>query len=236
MLLLISLVLMLIAPFYVIYKPPASLIRYFQYRWPDVLWQVPTSKKIVALTIDDAPSVHTPGILQVLHDNNATATFFLIGSQASNNNRILESMVAAGNELANHGMFDEPARSLNDVTLTEQIQAGEQQIRVVYEALRLESPPKYYRPGSGFFSTKIRSIMAKLDYRLVMGGIYPHDAQIPISYLNTNHILSMLRPGGIIVCHDARSWTLPMLRKVLPEIKRRGYKVVTVTELLSVTR
>jgi peptidoglycan/xylan/chitin deacetylase (PgdA/CDA1 family) len=41
-----------------------------------------------------------------------------------------------------------------------------------------------------------------------------------------------LRPGGIIICHDRRSWTAPMLQKVLPEMRRRGYRVVTVTELL----
>jgi hypothetical protein len=45
----------------------------------------------------------------------------------------------------------------------------------------------------------------------------------------------MLSPGGIIICHDRRSWTLPMLQKVLPEMKRRGYSAVTLTELLEKT-
>ena len=233
---LVSFVLILITPLYIIYKPPAVLLSLFQYRWPDVLWQVSTSKKIVALTIDDAPSACTPTILELLRDNKATATFFVIGSQATKNERLLESIVAVGNELANHGRFDEPARSLSDVTLTEQIHAGEQQIRKAYAAVGREYPPNYYRPGSGFFSTKIRSRLVKLGYRLVMGSIYPHDAQIPFPDINANHILSMLRPGGIIVCHDRRSWTLPMLQMVLPEMKRRGYEIVTVTELLNLTQ
>jgi peptidoglycan/xylan/chitin deacetylase (PgdA/CDA1 family) len=46
----------------------------------------------------------------------------------------------------------------------------------------------------------------------------------------------MLQPGGIIICHDRRSWTVPMLQKVLPEMRRRGYHVVTVTELLKEVR
>ncbi|EXJ87874.1 hypothetical protein A1O1_04801 [Capronia coronata CBS 617.96] len=93
-------------------------------------------------------------------------------------------------------------------------------------------PPKYFRPGSGFFNTSMRKLTADLHNRIVLGSIYPHDAQISSWRLNAWHILSMARAGGIIVCHD-RPWTAPMLRAVLPELKRRGYRVVTVTELLN---
>lgn len=91
---------------------------------------------------------------------------------------------------------------------------------------------KYYRPGSGFFSERMLTLVRKLGYRLVLGSIYPHDAQIGYAWLNARHILSMLSPGGIIICHDRRSWTPPMLRKILPEMQRRGYKAVTVSQLL----
>ena len=53
-----------IAPFYAIYKPPAFLIRYFQHRWPDVLWRASTPSKIAALTIDDGPSGYIGEIMQ----------------------------------------------------------------------------------------------------------------------------------------------------------------------------
>ena len=71
-----------------------------------------------------------------------------------------------------------------------------------------------------------------MGYRLVLGGVYPHDPQVASPWLNARHVLSMVRPGAIIVCHDRRPWTAPMLRKVLPELKRRGYRVVSVSELL----
>lgn len=90
----------------------------------------------------------------------------------------------------------------------------------------------YFRPGSGFFSERMRALVRKLHYRLVLGSVYPHDPQIRWAWVNTRHVLSMVRPGAVIVCHDRRSWTVPMLKKVLPELKRRGYRVVTVTELV----
>ncbi|KAH0563441.1 hypothetical protein GP486_001993 [Trichoglossum hirsutum] len=229
---LLAIVCILIAPFYVIYKPPNLLIRYFQHRWPDVLWQVPTRSKVVALTIDDGPSEYTNEIMQVLKDNGATATFFIIGSQVAGREKILQDLIRNGNELGNHAMNDEPSRSLSDATLASQVESVREKLQAAYTAVDAEEPPKYFRPGSGFFSYRMRKNLQRLGYQLVLGNIYPHDPQIPFWRVNARHILSMLRPGGIIICHDRRSWTVSMLRKVLPEIKSRGYRIVTVTELL----
>ena len=232
MLIILSVMCILVAPFYMIYKPPTFLIRYFQHQWPEVLWRVSTSSKIVALTIDDGPSEYTNEIMQVLKANGATATFFIIGSQVAGQEETLQHLIRNGNELGNHAMYDEPSQSLSDATLIEQIQSVEDMLREAYAAVDAEIPSKYFRPGSGFFSGRMRAMLGSLGYRLVLGSIYPHDPQIPFWRINASHILSMLRPGGIIICHDRRSWTVPMLRKVLPEIRRKGYRIVTVTELL----
>lgn len=94
----------LIAPLWFVYKPPGVLLRYFQHRWPDVLWRVSTSSKTVALTIDDGPSEYTDEIMQILKSHNASATFFIIGSQITGNEEILQDLVRNGNELGNHGI------------------------------------------------------------------------------------------------------------------------------------
>ncbi|KAJ5948373.1 hypothetical protein N7466_001388 [Penicillium verhagenii] len=221
-------------PLYLIYKPPAVLIRYLQNRWPDVLFHHPVAKKIVALTIDDAPSAHTVGILNLLKIHDATATFFVIGSQVSGHEQVLADLIQARSELANHAMYDEPSRALSDAELTEQILAVQTMIEEAYNAASQNQGPEgwYFRPGSGFFSSRMRRLVGALGYRLILGDTYPHDPQIPYYSLNAKHILSMVRPGSIIICHDRREWTVPMLQVVLPELRRRGYGVVTVSDLL----
>jgi peptidoglycan/xylan/chitin deacetylase (PgdA/CDA1 family) len=216
-----------------IYRPPMVLIKYFQRRWPDVLLRMDTKRKLIALTIDDAPSQHTQRILEVLQVNNAHATFFIIGSQVPGHEQTLQDIIRAGNELGNHAMYDEPSRALSDSELQSQIRAVDAMIREEYSALNMPMP-KYFRPGSGFFSTRMRALVAKLGYRVVLGNIYPHDPQIPFWRINAWHVLSMLQPGGIVICHDRRAWTAPMLRNVLTEMRRRGYRIVTVTELLNI--
>lgn len=238
LLLLLTLATLLLLPFYIIYRPPRLLIRAFQHRWPDVLWEVslPSSApKLIALTIDDAPSEHTREILQLLRDNNAHATMFVIGGQVEGREEVLREVVAAGNELGNHAMHDEAAMGLELDELEAQIDRVQALIRQAYRDADVEGGPKeqYFRPGSGLFNTRMRAMVARLGYRLVLGSVYPHDPQIPYWWLNAWHVLSMARSGAIVVCHDRRSWTIPMLRKVLPELARRGYRVVTVTELLA---
>lgn len=174
--------------------------------------------------------------MKVLLENDAKATFFVIGSQAPGREDILKRLILNGNELGNHAMHDEPSRSLSDSTLIAEMQTVDKIIHDTYSAASISLPPKYFRPGSAFFSERMRKIVSSLGYRIVLGGIYPHDPQIPYWSINARHILSMVRPGGIIICHDRRSWTLPMLKRVLPELKRRGYHVVTVTNLLNEER
>ena len=226
----------LIAPFYCVYRPPAALILYFQYRWPDVLWRVSTSSKVIALTIDDGPSEYTEEIMQILRDNEATASFFIIGSQVPGHEETLQNLIRNGNELANHAMHDEPSRSLSDAALVDQVHSVEDILHTAYDAVDAQHPPKYFRPGSGFFNERMRKTLRRLDYRLVLGNVYPHDPNISFWRINASHILSMVRPGAIVIIHDRRSWTAPMLRAVLPKLRRQGYHVTTITGLLSETR
>lgn len=241
LLLLLTLLSLLLLPFYIIYRPPRLLIRYFQHRWPDVLWEVslpPGSQKLIALTIDDAPSHYTREILQVLEEHDAHATLFVIGGQVEGREEVLREAVAAGNELGNHAMHDEAAMGLDLDVLEAQMDRVQALIRTAYtEAGVAAGAPKhqYFRPGSGLFSTRMRAMVARMGYRLVLGSVYPHDPQIPYWWLNAWHVLGMARSGAIVVCHDRRSWTIPMLKRVLPELKRRGYRVVTISELLEAT-
>lgn len=133
----------------------------------------------MALIIDDGPSEYTGEIMQILKANNATATFFITGSQVAGHEQILQDLIPNGNELGNHAMHDEPSRPLSDTTLVEQIHSVEGLLNRTYAAVNVEPPSKCFRPGSGLFSERMRQMLGRLDDRMVLGSIYPHDPQIP---------------------------------------------------------
>ncbi|KAG9257967.1 putative polysaccharide deacetylase [Emericellopsis atlantica] len=235
LLLLLLLFLLLIAPFYllyIVYRPPTYVISYLKTKYPDVLFEVNTSEKIIALSLDDAPSAHTEEILDILKANNAHATFFVIGGQVEGREHILRKLISRGHELGNHAMHDEPSKNLSNEELESQLLAVKAQLTAAYEAEHQILPNNYFRPGSGFFNYRMRDFLGNRGFRIVLGSVYPHDPQIPYPDVNARHILSMVHPGAIIICHDRRRWTAPMLRQVVPELKRQGYKIVTITDLV----
>ncbi|PYH42798.1 chitin deacetylase CDA4 [Aspergillus saccharolyticus JOP 1030-1] len=221
----------------------------------------PSAPKTIALTIDDSPSTFTPEILGLLEQYEARATFFVIGAQiaAPRGQEILQEMVRAGMELGNHAMSDRPSLELSDAVLEAEVVGVQGWLdRIEWQVFpspeeeddderedreelgggrrqqqqQQQRKYKWFRPGSGFFSDRMRAIIQKLGMRIALGSVYPHDAQIDWPRLNAWHILSMVRSGSVIVCHDRRGWTVPMLKRVLPELKRRGYRVVTLSELV----
>ena len=227
-----ALIALLVLPLLIVYKPPLFLINTLQHRWPQVLFHIPTTRKIVALTIDDAPTQYTSQILDILKANNASATFFTIGGQVPGREAILREIVESGSELGNHAMHDEPSINLASATLRDEINSVDIMISAAYASANQTRTSHYFRPGSGIFSARILDIASGAGYRTILGSIFPHDPFVPYWRVNAWHILSGLRPGAVIICHDRRSWTVPMLRKVVPEIRRRGFEVVSVSELL----
>ncbi|RDA91749.1 hypothetical protein CP533_4771 [Ophiocordyceps camponoti-saundersi (nom. inval.)] len=217
---------------YCVYKPPRFLLSYLRARYPDVLFEMTTTERVMALSIDDAPSSQTADIMEVLKENDAHATFFVIGDQVQGREKELRRLVREGHELANHAMHDEPSHALSDQRLEADVAAVKAILVEAYTAEGSSLPNNYFRPGSGLINRRMRDLMGSRGIRIVLGSVYPHDPQIPYPSVNARHILSMAHPGAIVICHDRREWTAPMLRIVLPELRRRGYKIVTITDLV----
>ncbi|NUQ38785.1 MAG: polysaccharide deacetylase family protein [Caldilineales bacterium] len=196
----------------------------------DVLYYVDTPAPMVALTIDDSPHPRlTPHIVQMLAAHQATATFFILGAQVPHNEGLLADIVARGHELGNHLMTDDPSIRLQPAEFA-------QQLRRTHELLLPYGPSRWFRPGSGWYNRRMLRQAAALGYRCVLGSIYPYDAQLHHPPLLSAYVLNNVFPGGIITLHDGdwrRRQTLTVLEKVLPELRQRGYQVVSLSTLVA---
>lgn len=135
---------------------------------PSVTWFGPRpDKKIkkIYLTIDDAPSGRfSTEILDTLHQNGAHATFFCIGSYANAHTEAMKRVVTEGHGLGNHTMFDRASVKLPLPTLRAEIAEVEQIIDAAYNKEKIQRPTsiKWFRPGSGFFSSSLLSETKKV--------------------------------------------------------------------------
>lgn len=190
-------------------------------------------RALVALTIDDAPdSVGTPAILDTLRAHGARATFFVITDQIANAESVMARIGREGHEIGNHLTTDRPAIRLDSATFERDLARAD-------SALAAFGASRWARPGSGWYSRRMVRSIERAGYQCALGTVYPFDGSIASSWLSTRFILAHAKPGRIIVLHDRgeRSRrTAKVLGRVLPELRARGYEVVTLSELTAAAR
>lgn len=210
-------------------RPPHSLLRAVALLVPRVVFIAPTKRRTIALTLDDGPHPSTtPAVLDTLSAHGARATFFLLGELAAEHPNLVERIAADGHELGNHGLRDERSASLSAAAL-------ESSVACTHAALAPFGRITLFRPGGGWITRRVLETAARHGYRCVLGSVYPHDARVRWRAYVVWDILRRVRPGGIVILHEGRPdrvRVIEVLSTVLPELRRRGYEITTVSKLL----
>ncbi|MFK0260708.1 polysaccharide deacetylase family protein [Streptomyces angustmyceticus] len=185
--------------------------------------------KCVALTFDAGPSEHTNRLLDILKKEKVHATFFLLGrNHVDKRPAEVKRIDAEGHEPANH--------TWSHQILTE-IAPGEarRELSRVQEAVReiTGRTPKLMRPPQGRTDGEVSEISKDLGLAQVLWSVTAKDYQTNDSALITKRVLEQTERDGIILLHDIYQGTVPAVPGILKELKKRGYTVVTVSQLLS---
>ncbi|POM57390.1 Carbohydrate esterase [Phytophthora palmivora] len=109
------------------------------------------------------------------------------------------------------------------------VQAVDEDAKTNEKAVKPRS--KWMRPASGWFTTPMREITARHGYRICLGSVYPHDAQIRSEMMNSTYLRTRTTCGSVIIVHD-RSWMIGVLRAVLPELAQK-FTFVNLDELVA---
>jgi peptidoglycan/xylan/chitin deacetylase (PgdA/CDA1 family) len=164
----------------------------------------------------------------VLQQYNAKATFFLISDRVRGLEALVSQIVGNGHELGNHLTREEPSINLTP----EQFEAA---LVEADSILSKYGKARWVRPGSGFYNSAMLRTIQKYYLRCTLGSIYPYDTIISSSWFAAKHIMANIRPGAIIILHDSETRgerTRDVLQQVIPELQSRGYRLVTLSELL----
>jgi peptidoglycan-N-acetylglucosamine deacetylase len=190
------------------------------------------SKKI-ALTFDDGPHpVYTKRILDILAKYDVSATFFTIGKNASLNSELICRIINEGHEIGNHTWNHQLTWLLGRDALIYELSKTE---RVICEISDFR--PKLFRPPDGRNSITISQVAREMDYSVILWTIDTRDweTKTKVGEIVTN-ITSNIHSGSIILCHDyvnrTDSVTPDAIATVIPLLLERGYRFVTVSELI----
>lgn len=207
---------------------PPWVVRSIAANNPGCLYNVRRADKTIALTIDDGPDpATTPELLRLLAKHNARATFFLISNNVRGNSSLVTRMVREGHEIGNHFTRNEASIGLSPREFDRSFLGAD-------SVLRRYARVRWVRPGSGHYNQRMLRTFRQHRYRCALGSIYPFDPQIPVPAFSAWVVRRNVRPGAVIILHDGgyrgRN-TAKTLRRILPELKKRGYRVVTLSEL-----
>lgn len=199
----------------------------------EVLWEVPTEQKIVALTFDDGPDPdNTADILDLLKQYNAKATFFAVGEKVSRNPELAKREAEEGHELANHTYHHLFLSNQSIGKLEKEILDTE---KVIREATGQR--PTLFRPPGGIYNDRLIALARQHGYLVVMWS-WQHDTKDwsrPGVGKIVSRVLNQLENGNIVLMHEyveGGSQTVEALKTILPELNKRGYQMVTVSELI----
>ena len=185
----------------------------------------PTQKrKLLCLTFDDGPGQYTDDLLNCLEENNAHATFFMLGQNVVNYPEQVQHILKAGCEIGSHS-YDHPnLKNLDLDSVKKQFtDTDDLLIKACGQAATVARAPYgewnqdiIDTVGKPFFTWSVDSRDwdykdADLDYKSVMEGD--------------------LSDGSIILMHDIHQPTVEAAKRIIPELVAQGYKLVTVSEM-----
>lgn len=189
--------------------------------------------KQIALTFDDGPCrEYTKEILEILRENDAKATFFMIGKNAKEHPEIVLEVFKEGHEIGNHTYSHPEMRKLSPEKVGEEILKTQ---KILKEITGIS--PILFRPPGGYLSNAIVDQITSNGCRTVLWSWRQdtRDWEKPSSDNIVKNVLSNLRDGDIILFHDYNTKGSPTpgaLRELLPKLCEMGYEFVTVSELV----
>ncbi|RAP74889.1 polysaccharide deacetylase family protein [Paenibacillus montanisoli] len=208
--------------------------RYYYENRGDVVWEVPLSENELALTFDDGPYPKmTNEILDLLKQYNAKATFFVLGYRVKQYPEMIKREIEEGHEVANH-TYSHPffTKGTSPSIIQKEIMQTEDSL------VKLTGKkPHLFRPPGGFYNEQTIQIAHKLGYTTVLWSWHQDtgDWRRPGVNRIAQKVLNNARNGDIVLLHDyipGSGQTVQALRIILPELTKRGFKLVTVTELM----
>ena len=184
--------------------------------------------KRIALTFDDGPNERTADTLEMLARLNVPATFFVVGFRAEAQPELVKAIKAAGHQVESHTYTHTNLASLT----ADRVEAELSKAAAVIHAIT-GRPSFYFRAPGGHVSEAAARGAARQGFTGVFWTVNcsPREGEDPNAL--ASHVISNASDGGIVLMHNGEPVTTAALPRIVKELRRQGYKFVTLSELLS---
>jgi len=187
-------------------------------------------RREIALSFDDGPGPYTPRLLDQLNRLRVPATFFEIGFMIHYFHAALTRELHMHAVIGDHTEIHPMMAALSPAAQASQILTQTGQLA------RYRAPfPRLYRPPYGSFNPATFAILHHLRMLMVLWSVDTDDYLQPGVAVIVHRALAGAQPGAIILMHDAggtRTQTIAALPLIVHALRHRGYKLVTIPQLI----
>lgn len=182
--------------------------------------------KYIAVTFDDGPGKYTNELLNALNKYNSKATFFLLGEKVDNYEKTVKKAYKSGMEIGSHSYSHPNLNKLSKTKVKKQINKTAKAIKNV-----TGYNPTLFRPPYGLYNKNVKTYC---KVPMIYWTVDFEDwANRKTKYVYTQ-MLKQADDGEIILLHDIHKTTVKGFKKALPKLRKRGYELVTVSELYKI--
>ncbi|HUM82452.1 MAG TPA: polysaccharide deacetylase family protein [Lachnospiraceae bacterium] len=186
--------------------------------------QVYTNGPKIALTFDDGPGIYTNQILDVLEENNAKATFFMIGEQVSSFSDAVKREHDLGMEQGNHTWDHTTLTHLDAAGIQDEINKTNSVIASVTGA-----NPTLMRPPGGGYNDLVKANSCGMP--LILWSIDTLDWSTKNAQSTYDSVMNNVKDGDVILMHEIYQASLDAAKMLIPALIQQGYQLVTVSDL-----
>lgn len=182
------------------------------------------NKKTVALTFDDGPSgSRTDRIVELLEQNKAHATFFMVGNKMNYGASTIQNVLNKGNEIGSHSYAHKNMKRQKK----EELLNDDEKTRTIYSNITGKELV-YTRPPYGSINSSVKE---SLDTIFITWNLDTEDWLHRDKNYIVDYVIENVSDGDIILMHDSYDSTVEAVAEVLPKLYAMGYQVVNVSEL-----
>ncbi len=187
-----------------------------------------TQVKCVALTFDDGPGPYTDRLLKILRDNDAAATFFLIGNKVAANPDGARRIAEAGMEIGTHTWEHPDMTGIPPGDIAAQLSRGSDAITAA-----TGQRPVLLRTAGGLINDNVLAEAGKQGLADINWDVIPFDWANDANTAATRYMLmTQIKPNSVVLFHDTYSSTVDLVYQFIPVLKANGYHLVTVSRML----
>ncbi|WP_372518807.1 polysaccharide deacetylase family protein [Candidatus Ruminimicrobiellum ovillum] len=191
--------------------------------------------KEIALSFDDGPGLNTKDILKILDKKDVKATFFLLGTSVAKRPKLVKDIYSKGHELANH--------TYNHMNFFRYDEENDKKEKIKEEILQCQDlikditgfRTKLVRFPHGYLKEDAIEIARETNYKII-NWTFGIDWERALSHEEMLELyLESAKPGTIFLMHDLQKNTtiIKMLPVLIDTLKNKGYKFVTVGEMIN---